>query len=100
MFERIPVRKEEKYINVNLWIGTETLKNYRGYSLTQLKSHLYNQVMKAMNNDEMCVTILRIKPSEYVENESIRLHNHNTISDLRDLIENVINIIEAHGVEQ
>lgn len=99
MFERIPVRKEEKYINVNLWIGTGTLKNYRGHSLTQLKSHLYNQVMKVMNDGTMCITILIITPSEYVENESIKLHNHHTISDIRDLIENVITTIEAHWVE-
>lgn len=99
MFERIPVKKEEKFVNVNLWVGTETLKNYRGYSLTQLKSHLYNQVMKAMNDDRMCVTILIITPSKYVENESIRLHNHHTISDIRDLIGHVIMTIEEHWVE-
>lgn len=100
MFERIPVKKEEKYINVNLWMGTETLKNYCGYSLTQLKSHLYNQVMKAMNDDIMCVTILIITPSEYVENESIRLQDYHTISDIRDLIENRMTTIEEHWVEQ
>lgn len=99
MFERIPVKKEEKFVNVNLWVGTETLKNYRGYSLTQLKSHLYNQVMKAMNDDRMCVTILIITPLEYVEDKSIRLHNHHTISDIRDLIGRVIMTIEEEWVE-
>lgn len=89
MFERIPVKKDTKIINVDLWIGTDTLRNYKGQPLWKIRTVLYNQVSKVLIEGDMKITVI----ADYY-NESILIYNTCTILAIAESIDNLLSKIE------
>lgn len=91
MFERIPVKKEEMYINVNLWIGCENkLTNYRGRTIERIEEALFREAIYCIRRFDKQVIILVNDQYRNICNLSFNIDAYTTINAVREQIHNIV----------